>query len=140
MYDTPDLNLLKWLSKKKPVKYIYRVEGVNDKYQGTPGNCWKAQSDWGRLPRPQDDVSNNIGYYNNKFINIRETIVCGTASLQQLYRWWPKSKWKYLPKGMRVVKLETEGYVCRLNHQVTFNRAKARIVEVIYTGKYNYDY
>ena len=138
MYDTAlPLPLLKWLSKKPQPKYIYRVEGVNDKYQGRPLPCYKAQGDWITLPCPQNDIAVDVDYtYRNKFTDIRGSIVCGAASLQQLGVWWPKRKWKYLPKGMRIVKLETKGYVCRLNHQVTFNRAKARIVEVIHNGTY----
>lgn len=135
MCDTPDLNLLKWLSKKRPVKYIYRVEGVSSKYEGRPLPCYEAQSRWHSLPHPEIDT--DVVYeHPNRFLNIRNSIVCGAASLKQLGIWWPKRKWKYLPKGMRIVKLETEGYVCRLNHQVTFNRAKARIVEVIHNGTY----
>jgi hypothetical protein len=135
MYNPP---VLKALSKKKQPKYIYRVEYIDDKYQGSGVLNNKCKSNWRDLPTPQCEITSldNLVYndYHSKFSDLRNPIVCGCSSLSQLYKWWPKDKIKDMKKGSRLVKLEAKGYVCVLNKQVTFNRAKARIVEVIHEG------
>lgn len=107
---------------------VYRCEIIGDRLSGghrcttyTYPNYTQLSTNWDRLPCPQEDGINEMN---------RGNWWCGCKSIKQFFKWWDKSQLKHHSGTRnRLAILEVPKSEVRYgNHQVIFNRKKAKIV------------